>query len=177
MPIKTGSFALLLLAAAFSAGAGQVYKWVDAEGRIHYSDTPRPGWKRVDLKVAPGFAPATAQTPAAQSGAEGGESPERAKLRAEEIAAAKEAAAKKADGKQAKGTREECDALSKVVALLCTKKKAHKGLKDELDQKTRDELLKNLTNVKPESLEGKRKLIELRGPLRVRVRILHRHAG
>ena len=34
MPIKTGSFALLLLAAAFSAGAGQVYKWVDAEGRI-----------------------------------------------------------------------------------------------------------------------------------------------
>ncbi|WP_370304674.1 DUF4124 domain-containing protein [Sinimarinibacterium flocculans] len=84
MPIKTGSFALLLLAAAFSAGAGQVYKWVDAEGRIHYSDTPRPGWKRVDLKVAPGFAPATTQTPAAQSGAEGEESPERAKLRAEE---------------------------------------------------------------------------------------------
>lgn len=31
-----------------SALAGPVYKWVDAAGRFHFSDTPQPGWTRVD---------------------------------------------------------------------------------------------------------------------------------
>lgn len=85
MPIKTGSFALLL-AVAFTAGAGQVYKWIDGEDRVHYSDTPRPGWTRVDLKAAPGFTPVTAApdvggyTPPDDAS----ESPQGTQLRAEE---------------------------------------------------------------------------------------------
>ncbi|MGH8447451.1 MAG: DUF4124 domain-containing protein [Solimonas sp.] len=31
-----------------SAFAGQVYKWVDAQGHFHFGDTPQPGWTRVD---------------------------------------------------------------------------------------------------------------------------------
>lgn len=38
--------ALLLIAAASPAHA-QVYRWVDAEGRVHYTDKPPPG-QRVD---------------------------------------------------------------------------------------------------------------------------------
>ncbi|MFP5305879.1 MAG: DUF4124 domain-containing protein [Gammaproteobacteria bacterium] len=49
----------VIAAAAFAASAGQVYKWVDANGRVHFSDTPRPGWKAVDLN-APGTAEAAA---------------------------------------------------------------------------------------------------------------------
>jgi hypothetical protein len=36
----------LMLSAA--ASAGQVYKWVDKAGHFHFSDTPQPGWTRVD---------------------------------------------------------------------------------------------------------------------------------
>jgi hypothetical protein len=88
MPIKTGSFVLLLLAVAFSASAGQVYKWIDANGRVHYSDTPRPGWTRVD--VSTGGVSSAAAAPESAGSAETAvedaaeESPERARLRAEE---------------------------------------------------------------------------------------------
>ncbi|MES0873196.1 DUF4124 domain-containing protein [Sinimarinibacterium thermocellulolyticum] len=83
---KTASVALLLLAAAGTAGAGPVYKWVDDQGRVHYADTPKPGWKRVDLKVAPGFAPATGGQVEGTDTQQGAapDSPERGKLRAEE---------------------------------------------------------------------------------------------
>jgi hypothetical protein len=93
MPIKTRAFVLLLLAATCSATAGEVYKWVDGEGRVHFSDAPRAGWKRVDLKAAPGFAPVSTapesdggavQDGSGDSAGEGVDSPERAKLRAEE---------------------------------------------------------------------------------------------
>ncbi len=74
--------ALLLSAVACSVGAAQVYKWVDAQGRMHYSDTPKPGWKRVDLNVAPGFAPVTIDGASASGGADPTDT--RAQLRAEE---------------------------------------------------------------------------------------------
>jgi len=32
------------------AEAGQIYKYVDAQGRMHYADQPQPGWKRVDVR-------------------------------------------------------------------------------------------------------------------------------
>jgi hypothetical protein len=40
-----------MLAALVSAPvlAGNVYKWVDAQGRFHFSDTAEPGWRRVDV--------------------------------------------------------------------------------------------------------------------------------
>ncbi|WP_028081587.1 DUF4124 domain-containing protein [Solimonas soli] len=42
--------ATLLAMACLSAAAnaGQVYKWVDKSGHFHFSDTPQPGWTRID---------------------------------------------------------------------------------------------------------------------------------
>jgi hypothetical protein len=88
MAVMKGSFAVLLCVCAFAASAGQVYKWIDANGRVHYSDTPRPGWKRVDVRTGGGLQSVTAapepaaETDVAESDVE--ESPERARLRAEE---------------------------------------------------------------------------------------------
>lgn len=45
--------ALGLALAMAPAMAAQVYKWVDAGGRIHYGDQPQPGWKRVDVNAPP----------------------------------------------------------------------------------------------------------------------------
>ncbi|MEW6167378.1 MAG: DUF4124 domain-containing protein [Pseudomonadota bacterium] len=63
MRVKLMCFAVIA-AAAFAASAGQVYKWVDPNGRVHFSDTPRPGWTAIDLN-APGTAEAAAAEPAA----------------------------------------------------------------------------------------------------------------
>lgn len=52
LPIRI-AFAVWMSLAAVVAEAGQVYKWVDRDGRVHFSDTPRPGWTRVDLQSAP----------------------------------------------------------------------------------------------------------------------------
>lgn len=57
-----------LMLASLPAAAAEVYKWVDAGGRIHYGDQPQPGWKRVDVNAppasnqAPGAAPAPVTT-------------------------------------------------------------------------------------------------------------------
>jgi uncharacterized protein DUF4124 len=49
---------LAMLIAAGSAGA-QMYKWVDKDGKVRYSDTPPPGVKTSTVK-APAAAPAPA---------------------------------------------------------------------------------------------------------------------
>ena len=55
---------VLLAALAFTgAAAAQQYKWVDADGRIRYGDTPPPGVKATPLKPPP----AAPQPPAAAS--------------------------------------------------------------------------------------------------------------
>lgn len=64
----THKFAKLLCAAAlFASGAAQaqVYKWTDAEGKLHYSDTPPPSNKAqtVDDKVS--VVPAQSPSPQA----------------------------------------------------------------------------------------------------------------
>lgn len=54
---------LLLMAAlllAATAEAGPAYKWVDASGQFHFSDTPQAGWTRVDLP-GPKLIPAEVQ--------------------------------------------------------------------------------------------------------------------
>ncbi len=48
--------ALGLTLAMAPAMAAQVYKWVDAGGRIHYGDQPQSGWKRVDVNAPPASA-------------------------------------------------------------------------------------------------------------------------
>ena len=57
-------YIVLLAALVFTgAGAAQQYKWVDADGRIRYGDTPPPGVKATPLKPPP----AAPQPPAAAS--------------------------------------------------------------------------------------------------------------
>lgn len=112
MDVKSTFIALLCGIAALAAQAGQVYKWVDPNGRVHFSDTPQQGWQPVDLSgastsdAAPGApaateedagdaeeeAPASAETAESTETAEGTEADAstRTKLRAEECTRAKE---------------------------------------------------------------------------------------
>ena len=53
---------LLLLGATASA---QVYKWVDEDGVVHYSDQPAPGAERIDLPSRPTAAVPAARRPSA----------------------------------------------------------------------------------------------------------------
>lgn len=50
--------AIGLMLAATPGLAGQVYKWVDPAGSVHYSDQPQPGWKPMTVKT-----PASAAEP------------------------------------------------------------------------------------------------------------------
>ncbi len=59
----------LLAAAAAPAAAATVYRWVDEQGRVHFSDRPPPGGGE-RLEVRP--APAPGGAPAPRGGAEGG---------------------------------------------------------------------------------------------------------
>ena len=56
--MKRTSAALLALAVVALPASAQMYKWTDASGRIHYSDTPPPEGKAEEIKVAPAAAPA-----------------------------------------------------------------------------------------------------------------------
>jgi hypothetical protein len=47
---------VLGLTLAFAAGASaQLYRWVDKDGRVRYSDTPPPGVKATNLSPSPGY--------------------------------------------------------------------------------------------------------------------------
>jgi hypothetical protein len=59
---------LLALAATGLVQADQVYKWVDAQGNVHYSDKPHPGAAKV--KIAP---PQSYAAPVPNEGVEGGD--------------------------------------------------------------------------------------------------------
>ncbi|MBV6417898.1 MAG: hypothetical protein CMLOHMNK_02674 [Steroidobacteraceae bacterium] len=53
------------------ASAGTIYKWVDAQGTIHYSSQPAPGATELQIDAAPprGASPANAPAPVADSSA------------------------------------------------------------------------------------------------------------
>ena len=63
---------LVLLVASLPAGAG-VYKWTDAQGRVHYSDNPPPEAKAQQVKVkinsiqGPAVVSTVRDTPAAKA--------------------------------------------------------------------------------------------------------------
>lgn len=50
--MKAAGIMLAGMLLSTAAAAGQVYKWVDASGHFHFSDTPQPGWTRVDAQRA-----------------------------------------------------------------------------------------------------------------------------
>jgi hypothetical protein len=57
---------LLFAFTATSVSGAPAWTWVDANGQVHYSDTPVPGAKQIELTGAQGFGtPSRAQAPAA----------------------------------------------------------------------------------------------------------------
>lgn len=71
--MRMTSWMVLGLMLAAPAYAGQVYKWVDPDGRVHYGDQPMPGAKAVDLRTNRGTLATTdpvAETSAAEDDAE-----------------------------------------------------------------------------------------------------------
>ena len=52
--MRTVLFALVALAVAAGAHAGEVYKWVDKAGNVHYGDKPKEGAEQVDVKPGSG---------------------------------------------------------------------------------------------------------------------------
>lgn len=71
MPTRSILLTLSLLAAATAVPAATIYRWVDAQGVVHYSDTPHEGADQVNVAAAQGYEapppPAAADTPAAAS--------------------------------------------------------------------------------------------------------------
>jgi hypothetical protein len=66
-PMKLFAIFLVLLSA--TAFAQEAWRWVDENGVVHFSDTPRPGAERVELHSAQGFqAPRAADTTASSPG-------------------------------------------------------------------------------------------------------------
>lgn len=61
MGLKCFPIALALLCVVAAAdGHAQVYKWVDAAGRVHYGDHPEPGGAKVEQVKTPPTAPVAA---------------------------------------------------------------------------------------------------------------------
>jgi len=56
---------LLSVLSVTSASGAPAWTWVDAKGQVHYSDTPVPGAKQVELTGAQGFGAARSQQQAA----------------------------------------------------------------------------------------------------------------
>jgi hypothetical protein len=70
--ILCGLVALTVSLGAGSARATTLYKWVDAQGVVHYSDTPQPGAQKIQVQSAqtysaPKPARTTPTTPASSS--------------------------------------------------------------------------------------------------------------
>lgn len=67
-----------LLAGTDTASAAKTYRWVDAQGVVHYSDTPQPGAQQVTLPPAQTYSapPAAVPAPAATATVPGAAPPE-----------------------------------------------------------------------------------------------------
>jgi len=58
-----------LLVVSSMVAADPLYKWVDAQGNVHYSDKPQPGAKKIALPKASTFTPPAAAMPPSGSDA------------------------------------------------------------------------------------------------------------
>lgn len=52
---RTAGFLLVFLASANLVAADPLYKWVDAQGNVHYSDKPQPGAVKMDLPATQSY--------------------------------------------------------------------------------------------------------------------------
>lgn len=57
------SLLIALLASSFMATAEPLYKWVDDQGNVHYSDRPQPGAQKLQLPKAQTYSPAHPAAP------------------------------------------------------------------------------------------------------------------
>lgn len=65
--MRTLMLLFVLAAATATAGATEIYRWVDADGQAHYSDQWQPGAERIQVKESPAHGPPQpAATPAGQ---------------------------------------------------------------------------------------------------------------
>lgn len=55
---------VLIAFAAVAAQAGEVYKWVDKDGKVHYGDRPKHEAQQVEIRGASEDGTETAQAPA-----------------------------------------------------------------------------------------------------------------
>ena len=111
--------AFLAAACVFSTAAfAQQFKWVDANGRVQYGDTPPPGVKATRLKPPPpGVGAGTSAAPAGKKGEKKALTPEEAFQKRQKDAA--EAADKTAkDNAEAETNRANCEAARNAARGL-----------------------------------------------------------
>lgn len=113
-------YATIAIAIAAPASA-QLYKWVDKDGKTHYSDTPPPGQESKSLSVGTG-ATTSAATPA---------TPKTAVERDKELDKSRQAlrdAGKKADdaAKDSAGREEACNRAKGAYATYADGGRIHK---------------------------------------------------
>lgn len=65
--MRTLAFTLLLLVCS-AALAATVYRWVDDDGVVHYSDQPHPNAEKLQVHAAQSYKPAAVDTPAGGGG-------------------------------------------------------------------------------------------------------------
>jgi hypothetical protein len=116
------------------AGAGQLYKWVDADGKVHYSDQPPPQGSAKQQKSMPtprAAAPSPASPPTDPAAApaenkQAAAAPSRPKTSAEQemefrkrrLEAAEAEAKRQQEAQAAKEKQDNCDKAKARVAML-----------------------------------------------------------
>ena len=68
--MRAALFTITLLL-SMTAMAATVYRWVDEQGVVHYSDQPHPGAEKVHLQAAQGFQASSSSTSTEVAGAPG----------------------------------------------------------------------------------------------------------
>jgi hypothetical protein len=68
--MRTLAFTLLLLVGSVALAA-TVYRWVDEDGVVHYSDQPHPNAEKLQVHAAQSYKPSALDTPAAGGGGGG----------------------------------------------------------------------------------------------------------
>ncbi len=112
------------LTLAFAAGASaQLYRWVDKDGRVRYSDTPPPGVKATTLQPPSGAAAPAAPAPgdaAAKDAKKGPLTPaeQEAEYRKRQLGAQKAREKEEQAGRDAQAKQENCARAKETLAGL-----------------------------------------------------------
>jgi hypothetical protein len=128
--MKRANCAVSLLAAVLAAAPltvpAQMYKWVDAEGTVHYSDQPPPAQGAKQQRTLPKPRAAAPATAPAGDGTQAAAAPNRPKTPAEQemefrkrrLEAAEAEAKRQQEAEAAKEKQRNCDQAKARVATL-----------------------------------------------------------